>query len=229
MRIDASRFLLEARAGLVPAPVFKTGGRVLHGAAGGFDSHAFPPRHRERAARRPMHPILASLRDAQWDVTIARERSALPAHIVARHRMIDPAFVAFVTSFDRCVHPSKDGWFLSAADYAEDAPGPWPWDFAERMSLEAQPTPTEAAAIRAFWDRHLPFAFAVHSDYEYLAIRTDGDAVGAIVHGCAPEMEETTVVASSFEELATIICRGAHAISEHSVLGVFLHQRGRLT
>lgn len=34
---------MEARAGLVPAPVFKTGGFVLRGAAGGFDSHALPP------------------------------------------------------------------------------------------------------------------------------------------------------------------------------------------
>ncbi len=38
-----SEAFLEVRAGLVPAPVFKTGGLVLHGAAGGFDSHALPP------------------------------------------------------------------------------------------------------------------------------------------------------------------------------------------
>lgn len=41
---------------------------------------------------------------------------------------------------------------------------------------------------------------AVHSDYDYLAVRLAGPDAGSIVHGYAPEWEEPARIPRSFEE-----------------------------
>ena len=77
---------------------------------------------------------------------------------------------------------------------------PWPkrihargsrWVPLERVrtvSLAAVEGDASAAReIQQYWDRHIPFMMAVHSDYDYLALQTSGDpAFCAVVHGSAP-------------------------------------------
>jgi hypothetical protein len=41
---------------------------------------------------------------------------------------------------------------------------------------------------------------AVHSDYDYLAVRLAQPNLGSIVHGFAPEWDHPSLVARSFEE-----------------------------
>lgn len=76
------------------------------------------------------------------------------------------------------------------------------------MALEAADDEAERTAITAFWDAHFPLLLAVHSDYDYFAVRVGGEAHGAVVHGCAPEWEQPTEVAPT---LATFLAALATA------------------
>jgi len=67
------------------------------------------------------------------------------------------------------------------------------------MALENLDDPVERASITSFWDSHFPFMLAVHSDYDYLAIRLTTEGFGSVVHGYAPEWEDPTSIAGSFK------------------------------
>ena len=89
-------------------------------------------------------------------------------------------------------------WFLGTSDYARKSKGGFRWNEYELMAIETADGDTEGRAkVIAFWDRHLPFMLAVHSDYDYLAVRLED---GVVVHGCAPEWELPIPIAKSFVE-----------------------------
>ena len=63
-----------------------------------------------------------------------------------------------------------------------------------------------------FWRRHFPFMFAVHSDYDYLAVDLSQESYGTIVSAFAPEFEVTCEIAPSFE---TFLVRFCNALDEN--------------
>lgn len=86
-------------------------------------------------------------------------------------------------------------------DYDQNRDGHFRWNEHELMCLDAAGGDNEEMdRIRAFWDRHFPFMFAVHSDYDYLAVDLNPEVYGQIVHGYMPEPEQTSLVARSFSE-----------------------------
>lgn len=84
------------------------------------------------------------------------------------------------------------------------------WNEYEHMTLETYnegermgfkkyaEDPAYREGTKAFWDSHFPFMLAVHSDYDYLAVRLTPKGFGSVVHGHSPSWEEPQPVADSF-------------------------------
>jgi hypothetical protein len=91
------------------------------------------------------------------------------------------------------------------------------------MALETyDDDPVYRAGIKAFWDSHFPFMLAVHSDYDYLAIRLTPDGFGNVVHGYAPEWEEPSPIAVSFAAFLEAFTAAAAMPQAEYPLDVFL-------
>lgn len=146
--------------------------------------------------------LLATLTSCNWDV-IRRHSSEnfLPDEVRKRYPGLPTEVALFLGGLEVCVNQSKTVWFLTHDDYCQNSNGRFRWNEHELMSLDASRGDTEETErIRAFWNLHFPFMFAVHSDYDYLAIDLRPEAYGQIVHGYMPEPEEVSMVAPSFEE-----------------------------
>jgi hypothetical protein len=123
----------------------------------------------------------------------------LPAPILARYPALPAEASQFAGSLVVCHNANQTAWFLTPEDYARTPGGKgFAWNEFERMALESAETPEEQRRVELFWDAHFPLMLAVHSDYDYLAVRVSGEAVGSIVHGFAPYWEEPTPVAPDF-------------------------------
>lgn len=90
---------------------------------------------------------------------------------------------------------------LTPAEFRKtDAEG-FRWNEYELIALEgAEDDPGRQSEIRAFWNEHLPIMMAVHSDYDYLAVRLAQPDFGSIVHGFALEWETPSIISRSFDE-----------------------------
>jgi len=168
------------------------------------------PKARIRAAKTRSTPtstltaesrrVLQVLRRRGWSVQLASApQKLLPAGVGKRYRSIPADVEAFLSALERCVSPKETVWFLTADDYARKRGVGFRWNDFELMMLEgAEGDPALQAEYRSRWDGHFPVMFAVHSDYDYLAVRLSD---GAIVHGYGPAWEEPERVASSFAAL----------------------------
>lgn len=84
--------------------------------------------------------------------------------------------------------------------------GHFRWNEYEMISLDAAKDDAEwMAAIRCYWDVHLPFFMAVDGDYEYFAFDLTDDT---IAFGMGPEFEEPRIVARDFREFLGKIVSG---------------------
>jgi hypothetical protein len=144
-----------------------------------------------------MESLLEVLRRRGWTVLVTPSRAPLlPPPVTARYPNLPPEVTEFLSQLEVCTSADETVWFLTRADYSRtDGPG-FRWNEYELMGMDAAATdPGMAEEVQRFWDRHFPFVFAVHSDYDYLALRLDD---GAVVHGYAPEWESPTLVSASF-------------------------------
>ena len=106
---------------------------------------------------------------------------------------------------------------LTPAEFRKtDAEG-FRWNEYELMALEAAAgDPDRQSEVRAFWNGHLPIMMAVHSDYDYLAVRLAQPNFGSIVHGFAPEWETASLVSRSFEEFLARFTEEATSPERHT-------------
>lgn len=149
-----------------------------------------------------MSTLLTELRKRGWTIEESEHSLALlPAPIRPRYPTVPSAVEEFLRSLDVCHNAAEDAWMLTPAEFRKtDAEG-FRWNEYELMALEtAEGEPDRQSEVRAFWDDHLPIMMAVHSDYDYLAVRLAEPNVGSIVHGFAPEWENPSLVSHSFEE-----------------------------
>lgn len=162
-----------------------------------------PPPTPARARRK----LLQILRRRGWTVKlVSGARKLLPAAIAKRYPAIPADVEAFLAGLAACVSPNESSWFLTATDYARKLGSGFRWNEIELMMLEgAEGDPARQAEVRAFWDGHFPIMLAVHSDYDFLAVRLSD---GAVVHGYAPEWESSQV-ARSFTALLTALATEA--------------------
>lgn len=146
--------------------------------------------------------LLATLISSGWHVT-RRECSGalLPDHVKRRYSRLPPDVEQFLGSLEVCSNRNESVWFLTHHDYTQNREEHFRWNEHELICLDAAGGDVEQMErIRAFWDRHFPFMFAVHSDYDYLAVDLHPEVYGQIVHGYMPEPEQPSPVAGSFSE-----------------------------
>ena len=149
-----------------------------------------------------MSALVAALRKRGW---VIRESTGaiplLPDDVRARYPAVPPEVTRFLEQFDVAHNADENVWFLTPTDFRQSDPEGFQWNEYERMALETEAgRPESQSAVRAFWNDHLPIMLAVHSDYDYLAVRVAGPEAGSIVHGFAPDWEQPSRVARSLEE-----------------------------
>nr|WP_246386128.1 SMI1/KNR4 family protein [Armatimonas rosea] len=128
--------------------------------------------------------LTEALHERDW-VIQHRPDAVLPEAIVSRYPNLPGEVTRFLSSLAICHNPSQSVWFLMPDDYARTPSNQvFDWNELERMG-----------GASCFWDQHFPFLYAVHSNYDYLAVRLTDEGFGAIVHGFAPEWEEPNVIA----------------------------------
>src|SRR5512132_3688196 len=149
-----------------------------------------------------MSVLLTELRKRGWTIEESEHPlSRLPDHIRARYPDVPSTVEEFLSALDVCHNGAEDAWMLTPAEFRKtDAEG-FRWNEYELMALEAaEGEPDRQSEVRAFWNGHLPIMMAVHSGYDYLAVRLAQPNFGSIVHGFAPEWENASFVSRSFEE-----------------------------
>jgi len=144
--------------------------------------------------------LLTTLSRCGWRIIRSQEGPGLlPPALERRYPRLPPDLVSFLECLEKCENNSSTVWFLVRDDFHHAEEGRFRWDFHEQMSLDAADSDQDLSEqIRAYWDQHLPFLFAVHSDYDYLAVDLSPDTFGQIVHGYMPEPEQSTPIAPSF-------------------------------
>jgi len=146
-----------------------------------------------------MHILHTTLKSRGWTVRPAKDKKPLlPPWVARRYPKLPANVVAFLSSVAICHNQAENAWFLTGQDYRRRTGSAFRWNEYEHMALESAEDEPECAAIKSFWDGHFPLMLAVHSDYDYLALRLAGKKRGSIVHGYAPEWDEPSVIAPSF-------------------------------
>jgi hypothetical protein len=153
--------------------------------------------------------LLAVLQERGWRI----QRSAsgeplLPPLVRQRYPRVPVELTGFLEAIESCTNAAEDVWFLCRADYHRTDDQGFRWNEFELMGLETGDTEGQQQ-LRGFWDLHLPFMLAVHSDYDYLAVSLDERSYGQVVHGCGPEFEEASSVAPSFAQFLTLLREAA--------------------
>jgi len=170
-----------------------------------------------------MQTLFSRLTQRGWTVLPApKPRGLLPDTVAARYPTLPGAVTGFLAGLDMCRNAADTSWFLTAGDYHAGSGAAFAWNAYEQMALADAEDPDQAAAINSFWDRHFPFMLAVHSDYDYLAVRLMTEGFGCVVHGAAPEWEEPMVIADSFEGLLDALAVAAAMPDPSYPLSLFL-------
>lgn len=157
--------------------------------------------------------LLATLMSSGWHVTRRGRSEALLTDQLKRRYSQLPANVEwFLGGLETCVNRNETVWFLTHNDYGQNRDGHFRLNEHELMCLDAAGGDNEdIERIRAFWDRHFPFMFAVHSDYDYLAVDLHPEVYGQIVHGYMPEPEQPSPIAYSFSEFILMFMEAFHS------------------
>ena len=146
-----------------------------------------------------MHPVVTLLKRRGWKVGLRSSPiPLLPEHLQREYSDVPAGLVNFIAPLDFLENAAENVWFLTATHYNQLESEGFRWNEYKCMALDEAESPEAAAKIENFWSSHLPFALAVHSDYDYLAVKTRGALAGSVVHGFAPFWEEPSVIAPNF-------------------------------
>lgn len=161
--------------------------------------------------------LLATLLRCDWNVVRRKlHEDLLPLELQKRYSRLPTEIECFLAELELCHNSNNTVWFLTRDNYYPTSAGRFRWNEHELMSFDAADgNKEERIRIRAFWDRHFPFMFAVHSDYDYLAVDLSPETYGHIVHGYMPEPEQISLVAHSFAEFVELFVRALCGKAEY--------------
>jgi hypothetical protein len=166
--------------------------------------------------------LLAALEKKGWTIRrSAAPEPLLPPPLRERYPRLPADLTGFLEALESCVSAEETVWFLCPGDYRV-GPEAFRWNEYELMSLETTDDPGEQKEIRRFWDLHLPFMLAVHSDYDYMAVSLAEETYGQIVHGCGDDFEAPSPVAASFAEFLSLLKEEAAGATDGYPLSYFL-------
>lgn len=170
-----------------------------------------------------MHEALRALAQRGWRVVLGTALE-VPPPLRERYGTIPEEVWRFLAVIGDCRSSKDDAWILGPADYARSEADAFSWNQCEHMSLEASlDDPTRVRETELFWDKHVPFMMAVHSDYDYLAVDVgETHTRGRVVHGCAPDFEQVSVVAPDFSRFLVGLVTAARSSSPSYPFSVFL-------
>ena len=167
--------------------------------------------------------LLAALQEKGWSVRPnAATEPLLPPPVQARYPRLPDELTSFLAALEACVNAEETVWFLCREDYRRADADAFRWNEFELMTLEGEEDVALQQQVRGFWDRHFPFMLAVHSDYDYLAVSLDEQSYGAIVHGCGPSFDETSLVAPSFAAFLPLLRETATGQRDEYPLSYFV-------
>jgi hypothetical protein len=171
-----------------------------------------------------MSELLEALRTRGWIVEeTSGENGLLPAEVSARYPRVPAAVTEFLGRLGVCHNAAEDVWMLTPEDFRKTDADGFRWNEYELMALEGEDDNALLQAdVRAFWNEHFPIMMAVHSDYDYLAVRVAEPEFGSIVHGYAPEWNSPSRVARSFEEFLVLYTKAAKSTEAGYPFDVFL-------
>jgi hypothetical protein len=144
----------------------------------------------------------------------------LPERLAARYGSLPTAVETFLGGLELATSADETAWFFTPSDYLRNDPSAISWNECERISRESAETADQLLQIVSFWDGHLPFAMASHSDYDYLALVVSHHSTpaGAIVHGYAPEFECPSLLFRSFDSFLEGLAQQARSTTPTSLL-----------
>ena len=149
--------------------------------------------------------LIANLGKSGWRIEFLPDRQPLPASVAERYPWLPTGYREAIERTKLVCTEDDKAWLLTGADFSSTSESAFAWNEWERQSLDAATGDDEwRKRIIAFWDRHAPVLMSVKSGYAYFAVQQD---TLAIVCGEEPEYEETTLVASSIEELLARLAR----------------------
>ena len=167
--------------------------------------------------------LLAALQQKGWNAQrSATTEPLLPPDVQARYPRLPAELTSFLSAIESCANAEENVWFLCREDYRRTDGEGFRWNEFELMALEREEDAALQQQVRGFWDRHFPFMLAVHSDYDYLAVQLAGPTAGSIVHGAAPDWEEPSLVARSFDEFLRQFAAEATSADAKFPFSVFL-------
>lgn len=151
-----------------------------------------------------MNTLLEALKLRDWNIECSDiEARLLPAGFSLQYATLPEVFIKWLFTFDCCTNTDQTSWFISRLDYSGSTDAKFRWNEIQLMSLECCETDSDRSEVNAFWQNHFPIALAVRSNYDYFAISLKADNFGAIVHGSAPEYEDTSTISASFNDFMT--------------------------
>lgn len=140
-----------------------------------------------------------------------------------RYPRIPEGYVMFLERVASCINAAETVWFLCADDYNGTSKSAWAWNEMEKIDLEgSQGDEQTTAEIVEFWNRYLPFMYAVGGDYAYLALRVTGNPFGSVVDGYDIELTTVSEVAPTFEEFIRLHSAALQGDFGDSVLGDYV-------
>lgn len=159
----------------------------------------------------PVNGSFRSVRRLGWKYFAREAPSSITPRLteLIRQRLGEapPLLMEFLQCVTFCEAIDQQKWFFTADDYARDS-GAFNWNFIETEFAvqENLVDPLLRYQTGVFWEQHLPLGFNVSSDYEYIALRRNGE----VVLGTAPELEDPVLLARNYEEMWTLIEGSLH-------------------
>ena len=134
-----------------------------------------------------LEEYLELLRSKGWRVELwdGAAPPALDAAFTLRYPKIPADYVQFLERVKSCVNADETVWFLCINDYNNqtDPDWAWTWNAMEEIELEGEKDERVRTEVVEFWDRHMPFMYAVGGEYGFLAFKVGAEPYGSVVEG----------------------------------------------
>jgi hypothetical protein len=175
-----------------------------------------------------LNAALDALRGLRWEIaTFGSPQPLLSAAQAERYPTLPVIISDSLGLLKHCHNAEQTAWIYGPAEYAQADPVSFRWDECERLSLGAAESTDETSQVASFWNVHLPFAMACHTDYEYLAVSlSPGPHFGAIVHGVSPALEDCSTIFPTFDAFLIGLAEQARTSFAHASLWPWLSPHG---
>ena len=157
-----------------------------------------------------MESVIHALRETGWKVTwCERATRGVPDALLKRYAHLSSDICWLVSRLHECMNQTETVWLVCSGVYEEASESAFAWNEWEKISLDACVSIEERISVTSFWDAHIPIAVSLNSGYDYAAVRVKGEGAGFVFHGCEPDFECVSFLASSIEDFLSKLLEAA--------------------